>query len=150
MPRDNATAPKVVEGIVTELAAAKPGQRGLIKQLAKEWGVSEFVVDHISQRKKGDIQAMRAVIAERGLELTIGVQARLAEKLDDDDAMAGTPLRDLALTHEKLVNSSVTAQDGHAPAVSVNFAFVKEGLRALNGYDERIKAVKAREVPAAA
>lgn len=150
MPRTDATPPKVVEGIVTDLAAAEKGKRGLVKQLAKEWGVSEFVVDHIATRKKGDIQAMREAIAERGLELTIGVQARLAEKLDDDKAMADTPLRDLALTHEKLVNSSVTAQDGHAPAVSVNFAFVKDGLRALAGYDERIKAVKAREVAPAA
>jgi hypothetical protein len=148
MPRENATAPKVEEGVVTAIAAAPKGQRGLIKQLAKDWGISECVVEKIQARKKGDIQAMRAVIAERGLELTIGVQARLAEKLDDDTAMKETPLRDLALTHEKLVNSSVTAQDGHAPAVAVNFAFVKEGLRALSGYDERIKAVKAREVPA--
>lgn len=135
------TPEKVVEGIKQDIAALDPAKNVPLEKLAKEWGVSKWVVQHIKRRSGVDIQEYRKSIAEGALQLALITQEKLGRKLFNKKAVADTPIRDLALAHEKLVNSAVTAQDGHAPAVSLNFAFIAQQQKNLANYD----AIRARE-----
>lgn len=138
------TPPAIVNAIMTDLAQIKRGSRGIIEEIAERWGVTDAVVTHIQQRKKNDIAMLREGIAERNFMLVGSTQERIAEALADDKKMAETPIRDMALTVEKLTNAGVTAIDGHAPVIGkIDFTAIKADRLTLEVYDERMARRKA-------
>lgn len=138
-----ATPPKVVEGIVSDLGAARRHQKSIIAKTAEDWGVSEAVVNAIMQKKKPDIMMLREAAAGRYLVLGSRNQDRIAEALEDDARMKSTSIRDLAIAGEKMTNAAITLIDGHQAKINFNIGDVKSGMKVVEAYDREKAARKA-------
>lgn len=138
-------ARKVREHIKEDLAASEAGKHGIITKIADDYGVDKHVVEYIQKVDKVDIMAMREEIAKQSLMLANRNLERMSECLEDDGRMAKTPLKDFALSNEKLVGAAVTAIDGHQQVgVKIDFGALK-GLRGdLDIYDRTMKLAKGR------
>lgn len=149
-PRPGQTPPAVVKAIKQDLAAMPKGQRNGLVEIAGKWGVTVSVCEDLGRREKKDIMALREKIAENGFMLAARIDERLVEKLESDVHMAATPLKDLAMAREKVIDSSVTAIDGHQAVVgNINIAFVKEARETLRGYDETLRLKRAKVITVA-
>lgn len=146
--RPDAIPAGVKEGIIQELAAQPVGERGKIELVAARYDVTEAAVKQIGQRNKMDIQERRQRLAERAGAIADRNLDRLEEALENDEKMAETPLRDMAMSFEKVANSMVTLQEGHTPQVQINFGQIKEHRRMLESFESytQEKLAKAREV----
>lgn len=143
----NPTAKKVKAGIIQDLSTVKKGDAGLIQRIAADWGVSEAVVHHMQTRKRQEIAMLREGAAEQSLLLSAVARDEMLKKLTDPEAMKETPFRDLAQGHERLVNSAVTALEGHQAKVSVDIKGVMEMQKLLAEDDTRMKRVKGNVIP---
>lgn len=139
-----AIPPAVEEAIMPELALREKGDD--LGPIADRWGVTRRQVADLINRKKLDINELRSLAAENGFVLANTALDRLREKLSDNEAVAETPIRDLSMTYEKLINASVTAQEGHAPAVQNNFLGIKLAIKAVAAFDEQAKQLREAKV----
>lgn len=133
-------APGVQEGVLADLARKKPGDP--LQPIADRWGVTRRVVHEQQQRHRFEINELREQVAQGGMMLALVADEEIRKKLEDPKAMAETPLRDLAMTRAKLVDSAVTAQEGHSPMIQNNFANVKFSMRALEAMEARRREIK--------
>jgi hypothetical protein len=149
MPRKRSPheTPQAVEDeIAKDLAASKKGEKGIIQKIAGKWGVSEDAVINVGKRQRRSITEMREVLAESALILTAHLDERIVDALNDDKRMEETPVRDLGRMRESLINTAVTAMEGHAPAVqNINFALIKQEKASLAEYDTLIQKRKAEQ-----
>lgn len=145
--RKGATPLAVEQAIVKDLAAMPKGQRNGLVDIAGKWGVTVSIVEEISKRQKMDLMTLRQKVAENGFMLAARIDERLVEKLEDDDAMADTPFHHLAASREKVIDSSVTAAEGHQQIGPVfNIAFVKEARQTLAHNDEMLRMKRAKAI----
>jgi hypothetical protein len=139
---EKAIPPGVKEAIIKEAASHKKGAIGTANLISNSFGISLRQAKRVLTHDREEIDDMRGKISQVGLLLAGQTLNRISEKLSDDEAMAETSLKDLAMTHEKLVNAAVTAADGHQPKVQINFGEAVERKLAQKERDRRFQDMK--------
>lgn len=138
--------PGVEAGVVRDFAkgAGKPGS---LKEICKAWALTEKEAIALRKAHRAQITEQRQALSIACFELAGHAAAEVSKKLGDKRAMKQTPLRDIAMTVEKLTNAGVTAADGHKPAVTLNFGEIRMGRDMLAERDRKMREMKnAQEV----
>lgn len=147
--RKNQIPAAVEQEIKKDLAAMPKGKYKGLQAIADKWGVTKKRCHDLMDSQKMEIMALREQLAQHGFMLAARIGDRLVEKLEDQEQMDKTPFHHMAASLEKVIDSSVTAMDGHqAVYAPVNFQFLRETARDVDRFDEimRAKRAKARVV----
>lgn len=117
--------PKIPEGVkkglMQDLAATKKGKPGACIKLAAHWGLTAKAVTEFGASNRQEIDDLRGKVAEACIGIAAQTLGEISKDLADADKMAETPLRDKAMTVDKLVNAAAVAKDGHKPLISMDF-----------------------------
>lgn len=142
--------PKGVEsGLKQTLASVKKGAPGTIQQAAEHWGRTTLEVKNFAAHHKAEIDDLRGKISEGCFLLAGQMMGELSKAMASKKKMKETPVRDMAQSIEKLVNSGTTAADGHQPLIKVDFGDLRAGrdmLAERRRKEQEMKQLKAREV----
>lgn len=148
-PRPPAMAKGVREAVIHELAATPKGKLGSKDKIAAHWGVTRQQVDWLAHSAAAKVDNLRGIVADHFFLLAGQAAGEISKAMADPVKMAATPLRDLAMTAEKLTNAGVTAADGHKPLVTLNFGDIlarKERFESEDRLIKEMRAAKGREV----
>lgn len=135
----------VEQGAVLDFAKGN-GRPGTLEAICSAWQLTEQQARAIRGRNRGEINELRLALSNTGFEVAAHLLGEIAKDLNNEEKMLETPLRDKAMSYEKVIGASVTAADGHKPDIRIDFGSLRLAREELMQRDERQKEMrKARE-----
>lgn len=122
------------------------GKKGCLTAICKAWSITEREAINLRNAHAQEIREQRQALSVAGIELASHLAGQIALDLSNKKKMRETPLRDKAMAFEKIINGSVTAADGHKPAVNINFGEIRQNREAYTHYEQRMKEKRDQEM----
>lgn len=114
--------------------------------VSNAWEITEGQARLLQEKHRAEIQEQRIALSRACIQVASHGVAIISAKMADPEEMANTPLRDVAMTVQKLVDAGVTAADGHKPDIRIDFGSLRTARDELMRRDELQKEMrKARE-----
>lgn len=142
MPKAKPIPEGVKEAARATAASRKKGTPGTRALLVSKYDFTERQAAEFLKREGPKIDDMRGSYSKAALGVAALTLVRIHEKLADDDVMAETDLKDLAMTAHKLTDSAVTAAEGHKALVQFNFPQTMALREKLDQHDARLRQLK--------
>jgi hypothetical protein len=112
------------------------------EKIAADWNLELVQLKEIDVSFKDEYRNIRKAQSQRLAVLSVGLQDKLLEILNDPVVLRSTPPQELAKTLKYLVDAQVTLDDGHQPKQQLADLKTLSGIKALLQNPDILKGMK--------